>query len=556
MSSKTLPRETPATLAHPAPAAKPPQAAASPAALRERWNPAQAWGAYCGFLDLSLQDFLTIQEHLLLEQIELVSGTHLGRRLLRDHLPRSVSEFRATVPLTTYSHYAPFLRPGSQEALVQGPLAWMQTTGAQADYKYVPYTERGLGRLLDNCMGALILATASRRGDVRISPEATVLYNTPPRPYLSGSVVFGMAERFGLKGVLDPDVSEGLEFKKRVRQGFRAALSKKVDVIISMTSVLVKVGEDFAQAAQARKLDRSMLHPLAMYRLALAYGKSKVLGRPILPKDLWPVKALIGWGIDTPFFREQVRRYWGRVPFEIYACTEGGIMGMQTWLRQGMVFNPYADFYEFIPMDESLRSREDERYEPHTVLLDEVEPDKTYEVVLTNFYGMPFLRYRVGHFVTFLGPKLHHDASLQPQFTFIGRADDRIDLAGFTRLDAKTVWEALARSGLSYESWTLRKEFAGDKPILSMYIELKEAHPLAEVEQTLHASLKGADPFYRDLEEILEIHPLRVTCLPRGTFDRLYDKRQHLGYDLGHLTLPQMNATDDDIRELLASAGG
>ena len=54
-------------------------------------DPKISWRKYCGFLDISTQEFLDIQEQLLLEQIDLVSGSPLGRRLLRGTVPNSVA---------------------------------------------------------------------------------------------------------------------------------------------------------------------------------------------------------------------------------------------------------------------------------------------------------------------------------------------------------------------------------------------------------------------------------------------------------------------------------
>ena len=517
-------------------------------------DPKLAWMKYCGFLDLSMQDFLEIQEELLGEQIDLIRASPLGRRVLRGMAPKNAAEFRQEVPLTTYGDYVPFLSPGNDSVLSEKPVEWTHTTGAQADFKWIPYTRRGIERLLDNLMAAFILAAASSRGEVNVWPGDTVLYNAPERPYVSGLATFGMAERFGFRGVLDPETSERLDFKKRVREGFKEALGKRVDVIMAMASVLVKVGEDFAEESRKTQLDRSYLRPLAMMRLTKAMVKSKLLRRQILPKDLWPTKALLGWGVDSPFFKDRARYYWGRSPFEIYACTEGGIMGMQAWDRQGMVFNPYSDFMEFIPVEDSLKSREDTRFRPQTLLLNEVVPGRSYEVVITNFYGMACTRYRVGHFVQFIPGKMSPGGL--PQFTFLGRADDRIDLAGFTRIDEKSVWEALNLAGLRYEEWTVRKEFDTNAPLLHMYIELKEGRTQEDVRGLLHEKLKQVDPFYSDLESILNIRPLRVTCLARGTFDRFYDERQKAGLELGRLRPPHMNACDDDIQDLIKLGAG
>ena len=96
-------------------------------------------------------------------------------------------------------------------------------------------------------MAAFIMSCANRRGDVRISRDDRVLFNTPPRPFLSGFLTFEMADRFGFPGVLQPDEAEDMEFKERIEKGFKRGLTTGVDILVSMSSILVKVGEDFTR---------------------------------------------------------------------------------------------------------------------------------------------------------------------------------------------------------------------------------------------------------------------------------------------------------------------
>ncbi|MBI4282753.1 MAG: GH3 auxin-responsive promoter family protein [Chloroflexi bacterium] len=513
------------------------------------------WAKYCGFLDLSLSEFIDIQDLLLREQVKTISATPLGRRLLRGAVPQNTEEFRLTTPLTTYKDYLPYLDELHEFPPEKQDFIWTSTTGAQARFKWVPYTQRGLNRLLDNLMASFILAAASRRGEVKVWPGDMVLYNAPERPYLSGLATFGMRDRFGFRGILDPEVSESMEFSDRVRAGFQESLGKRVDVIVSMSSVLAKVGESFCQQAKGDIRERRSLSPSARLVMGKAYLKSKLLGRPILPRDIWKPKAIVGWGIDSSIFRDKVSEYWGWPPFELYVCTEGGIMGMQTWNKRGLVFNPFADFFEFIPIEDSTKSREDDTYVPRTVLLDQVEPGKEYEVVITNFYGMSLVRYRVGHFLRFLPRDQWEKEVSFPPFTFLGRADDRIDLAGFTRIDEKTFWEAINLTPYRIREWTARKEFLGNAPLLHVYAELEGEWPETEaVEMALHTRMKEVDSFYRDLERMLGIRPMRVTMLLAGTFDRLYEDRREHGYDLARRIPPRMNSTEEDVEDLLEMA--
>jgi len=87
------------------------------------------WQRYCGFLDLSLDEFMRIQELLLLEEIELVADSPLGRRIMNNKQPTSVAEFRRIVPLTTYKDYAPYIGDRQEDALAEKPYLWGHTSG-------------------------------------------------------------------------------------------------------------------------------------------------------------------------------------------------------------------------------------------------------------------------------------------------------------------------------------------------------------------------------------------------------------------------------------------
>lgn len=516
-----------------------------------RWNSETIWQKYCGFLDLDHQEFKQIQRELLLDEIAIVHDSPLGRRLMRGRQPRNVDEFRQVVKLTKYGDYLPDLEDGNDEALPERAYHWVHTTGARAEYKHIPYTRRGYDVVVDNVMAAFILGCANRKGEVNIGPGDRVLYNTPPRPFLSGLLTFEMADRFGFPGVLDPREAEGMEFKERIGKGFRKGLGTGVDILVSMSSILVKIGEEFANHQRHSSFSMEMLHPAAISRLSAAYLRSKFLGRELLPKDLWSPKAILAWGIDAPFFRQQVEHYWGKIPFQFYSCTEGGVMALQGWNKKGMTLVPYSNFYEFIPEEESIRSWDDSEYCPTTLLSHELEEDKRYEIVITNLHGMPLLRYRVGHLIKVVSLEDEETGVKLPQIEFEARCDDRIDLAGFTRMDEKTFWEALTGAQVGCSDWIVRKEPIGDKPALHLYGEFKGELTEEEITRVIDRTLKDKDPFYNDLEQMLGIFPLQVTRLSEGTFDRYYDAQMQKGLTLTERRPSRLNATSASVSELL-----
>ncbi|MCX6003998.1 MAG: GH3 auxin-responsive promoter family protein, partial [Chloroflexi bacterium] len=311
------------------------------------------------------------------------------------------------------------------------------------------------------------------------------------------------------------------------------------------------MGARFSQRNGGTNYRALLKQPRALSRLIKGLIKSKLARRPLLPKDIWSLKGLITFGIDGSVYREKIKEMWGRYPLDFHGCTEAPLIAMQTWDYQGMTFIPQLNFFEFIPEEDSIKSREDPAYQPSTLLLDELKPGN-YELVITSLHGGPFIRYRLGHLInisTLRNEQLNIDI---PQMTFLTRVDDQIDIAGFTRLSEKAIWQAIENTGLAYEDWTARKEING-KPALHLYIELKKnGHVTAkQVAAFIHEELKKLDAPYAELESFTGLSPLVVTQLPRDAF-RLYKKRQQAsGADMTKLKPPHINPSDETIDFLL-----
>jgi len=509
------------------------------------------WQRYCGFLALSVDEFLEIQEDLLMQEIDLVADSALGKRIMGGRKPRSVEEFRRLVPLTTYEDYEPYLSERQEDALAVKPLAWCHSSGRGGKFKWIPYTSEALevaGRLFVTYM---ILATANRRGEVRIKPGERVIINLPPRPYCSGTFCYHASQALSLRLIPPLEEGERMEFRERIQKGFQTALHTGVDEIGSLSSVMVKVGERMAEQAQGMRLSRFMLQPRVFFTMTRGWLRSKLKKSPMLPKDLWSPKGIIVGGADTNIYKEGVAYYWGRMPLEIYGGSEVPTIAVQNWNKKWLTFIPYSAFWEFIPEDESIKSREDKSYHPTTVLLNELEEGKLYEVVLTQLYGMPLLRYRVGDVIKVVALSDDEAGVNLPQIVFHTRVGETIDLAGLARLTEGVIWQAIANTGIKYEDWLAHKEYALDKTFLHLYLELREEREAAEIERLVDEQLRIVDVDYRDIDSYLQLQPVKVTLLLQGTFERYYQEKVKEGADLAHLKPPHINAPEPVIQRLL-----
>ncbi len=525
----------------------------------------ELWQMCCGFIDLSLEQFMEVQKRLLLEQIELLKNCELGRKIMGGAMPETVEEFREMVPLTNYADYLPELAEKREDVLPAKVAHWVRTSGKTGEYdvKWVPMSEDFTREYERVCGGFTLFAFCHDRGDVsHIKEHLKVLYTMAPPEYGSGLCGYLAQQAIGYDFL--PFNSGGMSFQQKIKAGFEEALYRGLDAFGGLPSVLVSVGEQFKQKREKTNIRPLLSHPKALFRVTRGLIRSKLARRPMLPKDLWSIKGIVGGGTDSAIFTKRVEELWGRRPLEVYAGTEGGVYATQTWDYEGMVFVPNLNFYEFIPERERFKWQLDHSYQPETVLLDEVKAGENYEVVITNLHGGILSRYRIGDMVritSLRNEKLHID---MPQVEFYRRADELIILTGLGYITEKLIWEAIENTEIPYVDWTARKEVIDDKPALHIYMELKGNYIAKgeSVAAAIREELKKLESVYEynpyplvgDLETTLELKPINITLLPQGAFASYIAQRQAEGADLGALKPPHINPSDKVLAALGAPA--
>lgn len=515
----------------------------------------ELWQRYCGFLDLSVDEFVEIQERLLMDEIKLVAGSTLGKKIMGKKVPKSMEEFRRMVPLTTYEDYEPYLSERREDALAVKPEMWCHSTGRGGSFKWVPHSYEGVERAARWFLGSGILACTSKRGEINIGPGLRFLTIFAPPPYTSGSLVKALSQRFTAKMIPTPEQIEKSSFIEAISIGFRTSMKDGVDMIGAIASIMVRMGREISQRGGGAGFSISMLHPKILLRLFQAWRRSKKEKRPILAKDLWRPKGIMVAGLDTTIYKDDVAYYWGNFPYEIYASTEGLIHAMQTWNKQGMVFVPDVTFIEFIPYEEILEHRDDKGYQFPTVLFNQLEEGKSYEVVITQLFGAPLLRYRMKDIVKVTTLKDGETGINLPHVAFQHRVGETIDLAGLARLDEKIIWQAIVNTGIEYTEWIACKEIEGNHSFLRLYFELKEERTAAEIETMVDEQLKIVDTNYEDIDSHLGLQPVRVTLLPTGAFQRYAEEKVKEGASLAQLKPTHMNPPGEVIQRLLRLSG-
>jgi len=511
----------------------------------------ELWQRYCGFLDLSINEFMAIQEELLMDQIDRVADSTLGKKIMGKRKPKNVDEFRQMVPITTYEDYEPYLSEKQEDTLAIKPYKWCHSAGRGGSFKWLPINQETFDKSIRDWLASWILASAGKKGHVTVKPGLRVLASLPPPPYTSGTAVQYIAEHFSYQPIPPPELVKDMEFVERMQKGFQIAMKDGVDILSALTSVLVRMGEGFAEQTRSVKFSPYMLHPKIMFRFLKGWIRSKREKRTLLPKDLWSPKAIVSGGVDTTIYKNDIAHYWGTEPFDFYVATETFFLAMQAWNKKAMTFLPDSVFLEFIPESGRARQGVGKNYKQSTVLLDELQEGNLYEVIITQFYGMPLLRYRLDDIIKVVSLKDEETRVDLPQIMIQGRVSETIDLAGLAELDEKTIWQAIISTGIKFVDWTARKEYSDSKGYLHVYIELKEDRDPTKIATMIDKQLQRVDADYKDIDSYLAFQPVKVTPLHAGTFQQYTNEKRREGADLAHLKPIHINATDAVITRLL-----
>ncbi|NLD18963.1 MAG: GH3 auxin-responsive promoter family protein [Clostridiales bacterium] len=496
----------------------------------------EIWDEYCGFLDLSIDEYMDIQYRLLHEQIELFSDSGMGKRIMHGQKPETPEEFRKTVPLTTYDDYADILLNQRKSMLPAEPVVWLETTweSGSRPKKLAPYSKQMLDIYSNNIIAAMILSTSEERGKFAVRSGDRALYGLAPLPYATGLFPLLIAPEIDLHFMPSIKDARNLSFSEQNKRGFYTAMKAGLDQFFGMSSVVYTITKNFEHFTSSGSVNLKNLigiRPNMLVRILKAKYLSSRDNRPMMPKDIFDLKGFVCVGTDTSLFKEELEKNWGRKPLEIHGGTEPSCLGTETWSRNGLVFFPDNAFYEFIPVDEMLKNEADPDYVPKTYLMNEVTANRNYEIVLTLFKGGAFMRYRPGDVYRCLRTVNEHDNVMLPQFEYLDRIPTIIDIAGFTRITEASIKRVLELSRLPVGDWFALKEYDGDKrSFMHFYVELDTDTPESAflneqlIKEHFSAYFRHYDHDYNDLKRLLGIEPLKITILPVRSLKRYEDR--------------------------------
>lgn len=204
---------------------------------------------------------------------------------------------------------------------------------------------------------------------------------------------------------------------------------------------------------------------------------------PIAPR-IWPkltwAHGMVGSTLKV--YVEKLRKSIGDIPIHNmgYAAAEG-FFAMPTELdvHDGVLL-PHCIFFEFIPIDDDVED-ETESDNPKTLLIDELEVGKKYEIVVSNFSGL--YRYRIEDVVQVT--KMYNNT---PRIELLYRKNLDMNVANektTTQMCDYCAKNIAKRSGKEYTQFSYYPDFSTKPPRYCLLVEPKEAVTEEERQQMI-----------------------------------------------------------------------
>ena len=472
---------------------------------------------------------------------------------------RTVDDFRRTVPLTQYTDYAPYIErmmQGEKNLLYSGRVVrYCTSSGSVGKPKIVPKSVNDLWKM--QCIGfSCSVATAAhdlrRKKGVRLPPQVGLLtmaltgHTAPDGKKINDA---GQVPLDYLKPIIPFFCTSPLslmyrEHEERLDTSYLllrfALVNRDVSYLGSLVITLLTAMFDYLEqnwqmlcddiekggidpsvriTPELRAEYEKKLKPDPVRAAELRREFEKGFDDPIAPR-IW-TRLTWGYGMVSSTLKvyvEKLRRYIGPdVPLHNmgYGAAEG-FFAMATELDvPDYVLLPHCVFFEFIPVGDDP---DEEEKDPQTLLLNELEVGKKYEVVITNFSGL----YRYRMFDVVQVTRMYQNT---PQIEFLYRRNLGMNIAN-EKMTTDMVDEAVKNTadalGLTLAGYSLFDDFSTDPPRYCMVCEPEQ--PVDEAaRQKMIGLLDGYFKEYNDKYEIRRgsmIGAPEVLFLEAGSYAR------------------------------------
>jgi len=516
-------------------------------------------------LEATTQHADEVQARFLLQWLQENRNTEFGKKYGFQDI-KSVSQYRQTVPLSAYEDYEGEIErimAGAKNVLTARDVVYFcLSSGTVGDEKYIPLTDCDLELhhlyMYGGVFGQIREYYKDRSEDAvfgKLFQIGEFAKTSMPDGRMNGirsSCVYQwLDEREGFdasdycvpKEVLFPDRLEDMTYVKArfalaerdltaIHGVFVNRVAGMVEYILRHWQLLLRdmeLGTISVHLPEAqRDLLRRYLPPDPWRARELGGIPRENLSGGIVPKIWRDMKYILAIGGESfSYYTQKLREYAGEVPihFFVYAASEGvfGLAESVDW-EDRYVLLPEAAFFEFIPVDQGGDG---------TVLMGEMEPGRSYEVVVTNRSGL--YRYRMGDVVEMVG---RHRRS--PVVKFCYRRNQVINLAG-EKSNQRQLDAAIRRfaqlTGTEVRGYCVQEDMPDIAPRYLFYMECGGRMP-SGADTVLESCLCAANPEYRSCRNMQEIEPLHIEFLREGSFARYEQELARSGRPLAQSKMP------------------
>lgn len=441
-------------------------------------------------------------EHL----IETAKNTKFGKAHDFDSI-KTHQDFIRRVPVRGYEDIKPYIEEavaGKEDILWPGkPLYFAKTSGTTSGEKYIPLTKESIGEHTRATRDAILNYMQETGKNNFVNGRMIFLQGSPELEEENG-IPHGR-----LSGIVAHYIPNYLQ-KNRMPSWETNSIEDwetKVDQIVEET-----INEDMT-------LISGIPSWVQMYFERLIQKSGKPVG------ELFPnFELFIYGGVNYEPYRSKFEDLIGRKvdSIELYPASEGFIAFQDKQDHQGLLLLLDSGiFYEFIPAD-SFGTKEEQR-----LTIGEVNLGINYVIILSTTAGL--WSYNIGDTVKF--------TSLEPyRIVVTGRLTHFISAFGEHVIGEEVDYamqKALKQIDFTVTEYTVAPQVnPKDKelPYHEWLIEFdKEPKDISALAKFLDEAMQKRNTYYFDLIQGKVLQPLKITCLPKGSFIKYMKKHGKLG---------------------------
>lgn len=416
---------------------------------------------------------------------------------------RSYQDFKKAVPIRDYeglSGYIDKILNKEKHVLWKGkPKYFAKTSGTTSGVKYIPLTKNSMPNHINTARNAMFNYVHKSGNSAIFDGKMIFLSGSPTLEFTSG-VPTGR-----LSGIVNHEVPAWLRsnqlpsYETNCIEEWETKLDRIIDETMHQDMRLISGIPPWVQMYYERLLERT--------------GKSTVA-------EVFPNFSLfIYGGVNFSPYKTKLESLIGKPidSVELYPASEGFIAFQDQLNSSDLLLNTNSGiFFEFIPLDEFFSDN------PTRIMLEDVELDKDYAIILNNNAGL--WAYNIGDTVRFTSKNPY-------RLVVSGRVKHFISAFG-EHVIAKEVEQAMAsvlpKYGIKISEFTVAPQVnpAEGLPYHEWFIAFEESPSnLADLELEIDLEMQKQNIYYKDLIDGNMLRTLKITPLRADIF-RDYMKTQ------------------------------